>query len=398
MISLFGYGKTTKALAKKLKNCQIFDDNFLTCNEDEFGNKLLPPSLFKAHESSLEIPSPSFPLNHPLMSQANNITSEYDYFAQDMPYSVWISGTNGKTTTTQMLQHLLGNRGSCMGGNIGVPLAELDVSAPLWILETSSYMMHHTKRATPGLYLLLPIKPDHIKYHGSYEAYESSKLSPLARMQEGSVVILPECYSQHPTNAYTITYKDEKDLAKTMGIDLESLFFKPPFLLDALMAMSADKILFDMLDYDKINAFKTDAHKLEEFFDGKQRLWVNDSKGTNIDATQEALRRYKDKEILLILGGDDKGVDTEPLLEALKPLHVKLFTIGQTAQSLTCKAKEIGKEALTCKTLEEAVKQIDKIHTQSSVALLSPATSSFDQFDSYVHRGECFKELVLHIF
>jgi len=255
MISLFGYGKTTGALAKKLQNCLIFDDKFLETKEDEFGNKLLPPKLFDPQISHLEIPSPGFPPNHELVKKAKNLISEYDYFYDVMPTSVWITGTNGKTTTTQMLGHLLAQYNGIVGGNIGEPLANLDTNATFWLLETSSFTLHYTKKAKPNILVILPIKDDHISWHGSFESYANAKLSPMDRMSEGSVVILPQKYKDYPTMAMKITYEDEIDLARKMGIEPLHVDFQRPFLMDAIMALSVQKILCQKIDYTLINSF-----------------------------------------------------------------------------------------------------------------------------------------------
>lgn len=393
MIALFGYGKTTKAIAKKHANCLIFDDKFQKESKDEFGNRLLPPKSFSTCKSTIQIPSPGFPPNHTLIKQATNLVSEYDFYEKDMPYSIWISGTNGKTTTTQMCEHILKDRGAISGGNIGEPLATLDRQKSIWILESSSFALHYTKKAAPGIYLLLPIRPDHLSWHGSFKEYEESKLSLIKRMREGDIAVVPKKYENYPTKAMIITYEDEEDLAKKFDIEIEKVKFKTPFLLDALLAMSADKILFDTINYEKINSFKTDAHKLEEFKDSKKRVWVNDSKGTNVDATLEAIKRYKDSKLLLILGGDDKGMDLEPLFEALKPLHVKIFAIGSNSDRLVVMSRKIDKKVEACYKLEKAMKLIQKEHSIDTVALLSPAASSLDQFDSYIARGDLFKKL-----
>ncbi|NOX16254.1 MAG: UDP-N-acetylmuramoyl-L-alanine--D-glutamate ligase [Epsilonproteobacteria bacterium] len=395
MIALFGHGKTTKAIAKKLKNCQIFDDCFSEKSLDEFGNELLPPSLFDPNNSDMQIPSPSFPLNHPLMKKANNLISEYDFFQKDMPYSIWISGTNGKTTTTQMLDFIFKKRGSECGGNIGNPLANLNKNANIWLLETSSYMLFHTKIATPNLYLLLPIKPDHLSWHGSFEEYEKAKLSPLYRMSEGDIAIIPDIYKNIKTMAHVIAYKDENDLAKKMDIDIKKVNFQAPFLLDALLALACEKILLGNIDYKKFNTFKTDAHKLEVFKDKLGRVWVNDSKGTNLDATIEAIKRYKNEDLILILGGDDKGVDLAPLFIMLKPLRVKVFAIGSNTDKIVNFCNGINKTVKASYHLEIAMEEIQRIHTKNSVVLLSPAASSLDQFNSYVTRGNIFKKLAL---
>ncbi len=395
MITLFGYGKTTKAIAKRFGNVQIFDDNFKEKSFDEFGNALLPPKFFDPLNSTMEIPSPSFPQSHPLIQKAQNIISEYDFFQKDMPFSIWISGTNGKTTTTQMLDFIFKKRGAQCGGNIGNPLANLDKKASMWILESSSYMLFRTKKATPDIYLLLPVKPDHLSWHGGFKEYEKAKLSVLERMCEGTIAIIPEIYKNEKTNAKLITYKDEFDLAKKFDIEIEKVDFKAPFLLDALLAICCEKILLGTIDYTSFNKFKTDAHKLEEFKDKKGRRWVNDSKGTNLDATLEAIKRYKDEDLILILGGDDKGVDLTPLFEALKSLRVEIFAIGSNSEKIVNFCNGIGKTVHNSHHLEIAMKEIQKIHTTKRVVLLSPAAASLDQFKSYVIRGDTFKKLAL---
>ena len=395
MISLFGNGKTTKAIAKKLGGCQILDDAFTCKGEDAFGNILLPPSLFNPQTSDIEIPSPGFPPQHTLIQQAKNVVSEYDFFEPVMPFSIWISGTNGKTTTTQMCEYLLKTQGAIAGGNIGVPLAELDEKAPIWILETSSFTFHYTQKAAPNIYLLLPIKPDHLSWHGNMEAYIKAKLSVLSRMKEGSVAILPKVFANTSTLAHVIGYDDVYDLAQQMGIDITKVEFKTPFLLDAILAMSAQKILLDYVDYSLINAFKIDHYKIEEFRDKQGRLWVDDSKGTNVDATIEALKRYKNENILLVLGGDDKGVDLQELFDYMKTLHVEIFAIGSNTEKLIKMANNNNIKVNECHIIEKAMEQIHAKHTTKTVALLSPAAASLDQFKSYAHRGDRFKELAL---
>lgn len=394
MISLFGYGKTTKAIAKKLDNCQAFDDKFIYKDSDE-STILLPPSHFEASKSQVEIPSPGFPPNHELIQKAQNIQSEYDFFYKDMPNSVWITGTNGKTTTTQMCTHLLKANGALAGGNIGEPLANLDSNAPLWLLETSSFTLHYTKIAKPEILIILPIKDDHISWHGSFKSYEQSKLSPMDRMSEGDVVILPAKYKEYPTMAMKITYEDEYDLAQKMELDILKVSFKTPFLMDAIMALCIQKILYNKVDYELINTFRTDAHKLEEFSDRDGRIWVNDTKGTNVDATIEALKRYAKEEILIILGGDDKGAPLNELFETMQSLHVKIFAIGSNTDKIVEYAKDINKEVHACYELSKAIELIKPLHTKDTIALLSPAAASLDQFSSYIARGELFKTLAL---
>jgi len=396
-VSLFGYGGTTKAIAKHIEHAIFYDDKCTKPFKDENGFKVKPSREFNANYSDLEIPSPGIPPSNPLIIQANNLISEYDYFAKKMPLSIWISGTNGKTTTTQMMQHLLKNRDSVEGGNIGTALGELNPHANIWILETSSFTMHYTNIASPNIYVLLPINPDHLSWHGSMKEYEEAKLKPLKSMKEGEVAIIPEKYKNFETKAHIISYKNEDDLAKYFDIDTKKVKFKGAFLADALLAMACGKILFDEIDYEKINAFEIDPHRQEELKDSKNRLWVNDTKATNIDATIAALKRYKDSSIHLILGGDDKGVELDELFEFLQTYKIKIYNIGSNKEKLSLLATEYNIKFELCKNLNDAIQKIDKNLLISEVALLSPAASSLDEYSSYAQRGNEFKEAVINI-
>ncbi|HEB9433592.1 TPA: UDP-N-acetylmuramoyl-L-alanine--D-glutamate ligase [Campylobacter coli] len=400
-ISLFGYGKTTQAIAKNLVDkfgpFDIYDDHFQEENKDEWGNRLLNPKKFDEKLSELEIPSPGFPPNHTLIKKAKNLQSEYDFFYDAMPKSIWISGTNGKTTTTQMATHLLSHVGAVMGANVGFPLAELDLNAKIWILETSSFTLHYTHTAKPEIYALLPISADHLSWHGNFENYAKDKLSVLERMNECDIAILPEIYAKTPTKAYIISYKDEFDLAQKMNINIEKISFKSPFLLDAVMALSIEKILLDTLSYELLNHFVMEKNKLEELQDNQGRLWVNDTKATNENAVMAALKRYKDKKIHLIIGGDDKGVDLSTLFDFMKDFDIELYAIGVSTQKMLDYALKANLKAHKCEFLENAVQEISKVLKNNEVALLSPACASLDQFSSYAQRGEKFKEYVSKI-
>ncbi len=396
-VSLFGYGGTTKSLAKLFENVTFYDDKCEKAYVDKDGYTVMPSEKFESKLSDLEIPSPGIPPSNLLIKKAKNLQSEYDIFSDTKALKIWISGTNGKTTTTQMMHHLLKDKGGVCGGNIGTPLADLDTQAKIWVLETSSFTMHYTNKALPNIYVLLPIKPDHLSWHGSMDEYESAKLKPIKSMAEGEVAIVPKKYADIKTDAHLITYENEHDLCKHFEIDLEKVNFKGAFLTDALLAMAVDKILFDKTDYKKINSFKLDPHRQEELRDSKNRLWVNDTKATNIDATVAALKRYSDRFIHLIVGGDDKGVDLSELFEALKNYKVKIYNIGSNKDRLCTLAQKYDVNFVRCKNLVDAVSKIDKELKDSEVALLSPAAASLDEYSSYAQRGDEFKNSVSKI-
>ncbi len=390
--ALFGYGITTKPLAQYFENVVFYDDAAQESYTDEHGFLIQPSSMFEPQHSTLQIPSPGIPPHHPLIQKASHLISEYDFFANTQPFKIWISGTNGKTTTTQMMHHLLKNKGAVAGGNIGTPLALLDTDAPIWILETSSFTLHYTNKAVPNIYVLLPLSPDHLSWHGSMQEYIDAKLKPLSMMRSNSVAIIPKAYENTQTDAQLITYDGVEDLAQYFEIDTQRVKFKGAFLLDALLALGVYDLLSGTIDYDAINSFTLDPHRQEELYDTQGRLWVNDTKATNLDATKAAVARYKDKFIHLILGGDDKGVDLSELFEFLQSKNLRIYAIGSNKNKLEKLSQKYNIACCVCTDLQDAIQQINTQHTQEDVALLSPAAASLDEFSSYAQRGELFKK------
>ena len=304
---------------------------------------------------------------------------------------IWISGTNGKTTTTQMLESILSPFGARAGGNIGTPLITLyEQNAPLWVLETSSFALHYTRTATPSIYALLPLSQDHISWHNGFENYVCDKLSPLARMGAHSVAILPSALRDHRLCqgflGEAIFYTDSSDLRAYLldnGLGdalkqnaLDSLPFFEPFLLDAYIALCCAFALSRKCPHittatflPTLAGFKIGEHRVEEFYVrafGESWLFVDDSKGTNTDATLQAITRYKDRALFLILGGDDKGADCTEIFTLLAGLkRVEIFTIGSNEPKLLDLAARHSVKAHKCGTLDCAMEKIWAIIAES---------------------------------
>ena len=379
-IRILGKGITALALKDKFPNATLYDDK-------DFEN-------YDLQSEELTVVSPGIPPYNNMVLNSKNVVSDYDLFEDIIPFSIWISGTNGKTTTTQMCQHLLKEYNSVCGGNIGIPLSHMDEKAPIWILETSSFTLHYTNKSKPNIYLLLPISEDHITWHGSFKEYQDAKLKPLSLMNENEIAIIPEEFKDIKTNAQVITYKNSDDLCEYFKIDKSKIKFKEPFLLDAILAMCVQKIVFDEINYDLINEFVIDKHKVEEFKDKKNRLWIDDSKATNVDATINALVPYINNDIHIILGGDDKGANLKPLFENIKDLDIYVYAIGSNTNKIVDYCNEYKIKVESCTYLNIAVEKMDKNLTINSIGILSPAAASLDQFKSYAHRGDEFKNLV----
>jgi UDP-N-acetylmuramoylalanine--D-glutamate ligase len=388
---ILGKGKTALAICEVYPDAIMYDDN--------------DKEQFDISSDEQTVVSPGIPPHNYLVQNSKNPISDYDLFLNESQFTIWISGTNGKTTTTSMLYHLLKEDGFACGGNIGIPLAKISKEKKA-ILETSSFTLHYTSKVKPNIYILLPISEDHIYWHGSFKEYENAKLKPLTMMKKNDIAIIPAKYKEFQTNATVYTYDNTVDIANQFKIDISQINFKEPFLQDAVLAMAVTKLYSQKIDYEKINSFIQDPHKLEEFQDKSGNIWVDDSKATNIDATIQALKTYKDNKINLILGGDDKGVDLNPLFQEIVKYDVVIFAIGSNTDKLIELSKKYNLESISCYRLEEAVKQIIQnlkltvknapgCKIQNSINMLSPAAASLDQFNSYVHRGTEFKKLIL---
>jgi len=380
---ILGKGKTAQAIKDIYVEAVLFDDN--------------DKDIYDINSDELTVVSPGIPPNNYLVQNTKNKISDYDLFLKDDIFTIWISGTNGKTTTTSMLYHLLKDDGFSYGGNIGVPLAKIKNEKKL-ILETSSFTLHYTSKVKPNIYILLPITPDHLSWHGNFREYEESKLKPLSLMTKNDTAIIPVKYKSYKTNAKTIYYDSSDDLSMIFDIDIDKVDFKEPFLMDSLLALGVSKIITNNLKYKKINSFIQDPHKIEEFTDKNGNLWVDDSKATNIDATIQALKGYKDKRIFLILGGDDKGVNLKPLFEEFNKYEVEIFSIGTNTDKLYNLSNQYNIKCNTSYKLENAIEKIIqnlKLNIKNCVVLLSPAAASLDQYSSYKHRGEEFKRLIV---
>lgn len=381
---ILGKGKTALAIKELYPKAHMFDD--------------ADKEIYDIDSDEQTIVSPGIPPYNFLVENTKNKGSDYDLFVTKEKFSIWISGTNGKTTTTQMIDTLLKEEGFKCGGNIGTPLAQIKDNNKL-ILETSSFTLHYTNIATPNIYVLLPISDDHLSWHGTFEEYENAKLKPLTMMDKNDIAIVPIKYEDFHTDSRLYTYKDSEDLANHFNIDINQIKFKEPFLIDSLLALCVQKLVAQKIDYEKINSFTVDKHKVEEFRDNLGRLWVDDSKATNVDATIWALKGYVGKKIYLILGGDDKGANLIPLFQDLQNYDVEVFSIGTNTEKLFNLSTQYKIKCNKCFELATAVKQISTLLTLSTthLALLSPAAASLDQFPSYKARGEMFKKLVNQI-
>lgn len=377
----------------------------------------------------LLIISPGVPLNIPTVIQAKEqnipIWSELELASKftKAPMIV-VTGTNGKTTTTALLGQIFQDSGrkTFIGGNIGTPFisgAEQLKKDDCAVLEASSFQLETTVSFKPRVAVVLNLTPDHLDRHGSFQEYVEAKAKIFAQQTSDDFLILN--YDDEPTKnlaqqaSSQVIFFSRKHKLKE-GFYLEDGYVTAHFgdkkthiLLDqeisikgahnlenALAALAAGWVMGVERESlaQSLRTFPGVAHRLEKVLIDDEITYINDSKGTNVDASIKALEAY-DQPIILIAGGKSKGSDFLPLAEVIKEKVKDLVLVGQAAEEIEEAVKKVGyKNFHRVNSFAEAVKKARNLAQRGDIVLLSPACASFDMFRSYEHRGEVFKALV----
>lgn len=336
-----------------------------------------------------------------------------------------ITGTNGKSTTTAKIADMLNFAGykADFAGNIGVSLAEMVLDKPdldYIALELSSFQLENIENFKPYISMIINLGPDHIERYSSFDEYYDTKFNILKNQDESCYFIeniddseIEKRKSKIYTTAVTVSkfnladvyLKEDKIFFKNEYItNREELSLKGIHNLENILFMVATAKIIG-LENAKIKEFLSTAtpleHRTEHFHTYGKIGFINDSKATNIDSTKFALEANKN--CLLICGGYDKGVDLKPLAELIKTNVKEVYLIGTIAEKIKNLLLEVAydeNKIFMLENLEATLlflkKKLDK--NSKETVLLSPATSSYDQFKSFEHRGRIFKELVLKIF
>jgi UDP-N-acetylmuramoylalanine--D-glutamate ligase len=337
---------------------------------------------------------------------------------------VAITGTNGKTTTTTLIEKIFADSGrkTFIGGNIGIPFidkTEAFSGEDVAVLETSSFQLETTEIFQPHVALILNITPDHIDRHGSYAGYIKAKTKIFANQNEKDWLILneddPETRKLAGQTRAKVLFFSRKHIleegfciekgwlvAKSGGktvqiLPTEELMIKGSHNLEnALAAVAAGWVMGVEASSlaDSLRTFEGVPHRLEPVLTYHGVRYINDSKGTNPDASIKALEAYEEP-IVLIAGGKSKGSDFLPFAEKIKGKVKELVLVGQAAGEIAEAVKKVGYTRIHhVQSFPEAVKKASLLAVQGDLVLLSPACASFDMFDSFEQRGDAFKELV----
>ena len=379
-------------------------------------------------ECDLLVVSPGIPATNPFIAAALDggaevITEvELAFRLTSVPIAA-VTGTNGKTTTTAMLSGILEESGLCapVGGNIGRPMIEMiedkENEADFFVCEVSSFQLEWAPSLRPRVGIMTNVSPDHLDRHPVLSEYAEIKARLFANQGPGDAKVLN---ADDPLTARYLPGSAQKPLAFSRR--------NPP----RYGACAEDGVVYLVEDGkpERVCAVEVLAvpgvHNLENFlaacaaahflgveaecmarlargFEGMPHrmeivanlggvTWLNDSKGTNVGATVMSLLSIESG-VLLIVGGKDKGLDLTPLLEPVRERVRKMYLIGEAGERFA----EFFRDAVSVEnvqTLDEAVRRAAGEGRAGETVLLSPACSSFDQFEDFEHRGDVFREMV----
>jgi UDP-N-acetylmuramoylalanine--D-glutamate ligase len=336
------------------------------------------------------IKSPGVRREHPLVERARArgvpIWSEVELGFRLLPdvRLVGVTGTNGKTTTAELLGFILD---APVAGNVGRPLTALDGGAGTVVCELSSFQLEDVHELRPRVAVLLNLEPDHLDRHGTLEAYRDAKLRIFENQVEGDTAVVPGSFGPVPGAARRVEFAGGDPLPAEPAIPGAHNRENAAAATAAARALGVP----DERIAAGLRAFPGVEHRLEEVAAVDGVRWVNDSKATNVAAALRALAAFETP-ILLIAGGRGKGESFAPLAAAARDRVKRAFLIGETAGELARELDAVPHELSG--TLERAVAAAAREARSGDVVLLSPAAASYDQFRDYEHRGEEFKRLV----
>jgi UDP-N-acetylmuramoylalanine--D-glutamate ligase len=352
--------------------------------------------------------SPGIPLNrHPIASKAREagvpLIGDIELFAETRPSLpphkvIGITGTNGKSTTTALIHHILKTAGvpALLGGNIGLPILGRDPlpAGGVYVLELSSYQIDLTHSLDCDMAVLTNITPDHLDRYDGFEGYVASKARLFQLQSAPHVAVIAT--EDDPSRA--IASRINHRLIRVASTDVDDQSHWPALqgphnAQNAAVAIAVARALgIDAFDIEKgLITYPGLPHRMERVAEKDGVLFVNDSKATNPTSTAPALAAYP--AIHWILGGLAKTDD----LDACAPHfdHVRAaYTIGEAGPMFANILHAAGKPVSEAGTLDKAVRMAAEAAKQGEVVMLSPACASFDQFKDYEARGDAFRAAV----
>lgn len=421
MILIYGKGKTGEAVKDFLDKRGI--ENIIVDDKDTFPENLDIKEI---------VVSPGIPFNHKIFKYAKKnkipILSEiefaYRYFKGEI---VAITGTDGKTTTTSLIYETLKNKDVFIGGNYGIPFISIvdKNQNGLAILELSSFQIYSTYTFRPKIAIILNISTDHLDWHKKEKHYKLSKLKlfknqneedfailnyddeylrnikPKSKLyyfslkEEVNGIYLVDRKKEYIFNVYNLILKDgnlKKEIqVKTQLVGLHNLQnIMACILTGYLLRKDLDVIL------KKLENFKSLPHRIEFVRKIGNVEFYNDSKSTTVQAVEKAVESF-DNDVVLILGGINKGGDFSKISDIAKSKIKKAFIIGRDKKQIKGMIDKFSVGVLS-QSLEEAVyNAYNEAKNSNATVLFSPGCASFDMFKNYADRGDKYKKIVMNL-
>lgn len=429
-VLVYGLGisgiSTVKALAEMGYEVYTFDKNKIEIEQLK-GYKYSPISELKIMDYDYDfVKSPGIKPTDDLIKK---LSEKYEIITDiELSYRLFpdkkflaITGTNGKTSTTSMISHILNESGikAISVGNIGEGvLWQMKNQDSIFVEELSSFQLKNTYKYHPHIAAILNITPDHIDWHGSFEDYINSKLNISRNQNSNDYLVLnhddeilnnrKESFkanifefsskSKVERGLYLegekIVYTDENQSFEVLNVNDLKIIGKHNY--ENLMAAILETYLFG-LGFDEISkackTFTSIEHRLE-FVDEVNGVKIyNDSKATNVDSAIKAITSFNDP-LIIIAGGYDKKIDYSDYVKAFKKNGKEMIILGQTKYLLKdlCEKYEISYKLVD--DMDQACEYATKIAQRNDIILLSPASASWDMYDSYETRGRDFKERI----
>ncbi len=390
------------------------------------------------HDADWIVVSPGVPSDHPALTSARqqgiNVVGEVELacWYVDLPI-IAVTGTNGKSTTVRLIGEILlaSGKNPFVGGNLGIPLCEgvlthrearKDSNSELVpydyaVVEVSSFQLETIQRFHPWIAVILNVTPDHLDRHPSFEQYQAAKWNIFhnqtiedmavinaddsliaAKASELSSRVVEFSLTHALSNGVWVegtTVKARINGVDSLVVEREQIALRGNHNLANVLAAAAVGLLCDCsLDHIRrvAGSYLGVEHVLEFVREWHGVKYYNDSKGTNVDATQKALSSF-DEPIVLIVGGKDKGGDFHQLHELVRKRVKAVIAIGEAAPRIVSSLTQVS-SPIIAESLCEAIHVAEREADVGDVVLFSPACSSFDMFRNYDHRGKEFKKFV----
>ncbi|CAN5239060.1 UDP-N-acetylmuramoyl-L-alanine--D-glutamate ligase [soil metagenome] len=349
--------------------------------------------------TDLLVKSPGVPAETPLVARARDreipVWSEIELGARLLPNPILgVTGTNGKTTTSELLGAIFRAAGRPVevAGNVGRPLTALvgSIGPESWIVcELSSFQLEDVETLRPRIAVLLNLEPDHLDRHGTFDSYSEIKLRVFERQTEDDTAVVPRGYGQVPGAARRVEFRLDDPLPAEPIIPGAHNRENAAAATAAARAAGID----DAAIADALRAFPGVPHRIELVRELRGVRYVNDSKATNVAAALRALASFPDSRLHVIAGGRGKAEPYAPLAEAFGP-EDRAYLTGEAAGAIAAALDDADVPYARSRDLPSALAEAAAAAVAGDVVLLSPACASFDQFESFEDRGDTFRRLV----